>query len=106
MRTSTCESTLNPKWVDPPGHLFVYNVAQLVRVIVYDDDLLGQDVLGMMVGYSVYTLCQEADGNPDGVWFDLWDAQGANEKRGRLKLRVGYYDVADLGDFVGEFPEA
>jgi hypothetical protein len=105
MRTSTCPETLNPKWAEPPGHLFVYNVAQLVRVVVYDDDLLGQEVLGMMVGYSVYTFCKEADGNPDGVWFDLWDAKGANEKRGRLKLRVRYFDVADLGDLPAELPE-
>jgi len=96
VRSSTAENTLNPKWKDPPGHLFVYNVAQLVRITVHDDDVMGADVLGTVVGYNVFLLCREAEkAQKDGLWLSLQDGQG--NPAGQLRIIVRYFDVADLG---------
>lgn len=96
VRSSTAENTLNPKWTDPPGHLFVYNVAQLVRISVHDDDIMGGDDLGAVVGYNVYTLMKEQVASKDGVWYKLQDK--ARKPAGEIKLRFRYYDVADIGE--------
>jgi hypothetical protein len=93
-RSSTAENTLNPKWQDPPCHLFVYNVAQLVRITVHDDDVMGADVLGTVVGYNVYLLAQEAQTSSDGIWLDLQDPKGI--PAGQIKIRVRYFDIANL----------
>jgi hypothetical protein len=95
VRTSTIENNLNPKWSDPPGHLFVYNVAQLVRISVYDDDVMGTDCLGTVVGFNVFLLCKEQEKAGDAMWLNLVDSEG--NAAGMLKIKVRYYDVADLG---------
>merc|ERR1719424_1183481 len=87
IRTSTISDSLDPVWDDPPGHLFVYNVDQLVRIEVHDDDLLsGSDSLGGVFGYNVFTICQEFGGGSDGgKWVDIRNEKGANS--GRLRIR-------------------
>jgi len=95
-RSSTAENTLNPKWDDPAGHLFVYNVAQLVRITVHDDDVMGADILGTVVGYNVFVLMQEQVVNKDGVWYTLIDKD--NKPAGQVKLRIRYFDIADIGE--------
>lgn len=95
VRTSTISNTLDPKWNDPAGHLFVYNVAQIVRITVHDDDVMGQEALGNVLGYNVYAICEECRERPEGIWMDLTDDKG--EPAGKLKIRVKYYDVGDLG---------
>jgi hypothetical protein len=97
VRSSTAENTLNPKWSDPPGHLFVYNVAQLVRITVNDDDALGADTLGTVVGYNVFSLMREQAVNKDGVWYSLVDGGKA---AGQVKLRIRYFDIADIGQLT------
>jgi hypothetical protein len=98
LRTSTIENSVNPKWHDPPSHLFVYNVAQRVQIDVWDDDLMGDDMLGNVNGYSVYWLCKECESAPhDGKWFDVSDPE-TKQPAGRLKIKATYHDVCDLGE--------
>jgi hypothetical protein len=100
VRTSTVSNTIHPKWNDPAGNLFVYNVAQLVRITVHDDDVMGDDVLCTVVGYNVFLLCMEAEKvakenkGVAGMWLNLHDEDG--KPAGQLKIAVRYYDVADL----------
>lgn len=106
-RSSTVEDTVHPVWKDKPICMLIYNVAQLVRVTVYDDDVMGTDILGMLVGYNVYLFCQEAKGKPDGMWFKLVDPQNPRgESVGELRLRVDYFDVADLAKETQPIPKA
>jgi len=93
-RSSTAENTLDPKWKDPPCHLFVYNVAQLVRITVHDDDVMGADILGTVIGYNVFLLAQRGEESKDGLWLDLQDQKGS--PAGQIKIRVRYFDVSDL----------
>jgi len=96
IRTSTAENTTNPVWTDKPGHLFVYNVDQLVRITVEDDDVMGSDdLLGSVVGYNVYLLCKECAGKPDGAWLDVKGTDGA--PAGRLRIRATWFKVGELG---------
>jgi hypothetical protein len=97
VRTSTVPNTLNPVFNDPPGHLFVYNATQIVRITVHDDDLMGTDLLGQVLGYNVVHLCKEAT-VPDGLWLDIVDCKDPEKPAGRLRIRVRYFDVADLGE--------
>jgi len=106
IRTSTVAGTLNPVWKDPPGHLFVYNVMQIVRITVHDDDLYGHDMLGQVLGYSVHSLVHECMGSEDGVWLDVEDFAEPEKSAGMLRVRVGYYDVADLGQFPLGSPQS
>lgn len=97
IRTSTVPDSVDPVWTDPPGHLFVYNVDQLVRINVCDDDVMStDDCLGAVLGYNVFGLCQECAGpsNPDGAWLDVIDANGA--KAGRIRVRATFFDVGDI----------
>mmetsp|Transcript_35242 Transcript_35242/g.64421 ORF Transcript_35242/g.64421 Transcript_35242/m.64421 type:complete len:744 (-) Transcript_35242:148-2379(-) len=100
MRSSTIASTLNPKWSDGPDYLLVYNLSQTIRVEVYDDDQLGFDLIGLLPGYNVYWLCQEAEGKPEGQWFQLQAPESGDMKdfkdAGRIKLRIRYLDLSDL----------
>mmetsp|Transcript_12551 Transcript_12551/g.28056 ORF Transcript_12551/g.28056 Transcript_12551/m.28056 type:complete len:817 (+) Transcript_12551:75-2525(+) len=112
MRSSTIANTLNPKWADGPDHLLVYNLSQVVRLEVYDDDTFADDLIGLLPGYSVYWLCQEAEGKAEGHWFDLQAPEAADKKHkdpgrseskalrdaGRIKLRIRYLDVSSLKD--------
>jgi len=95
-RSSTVGGTLDPKWNDKPIAMFVYNVAQLVRITVYDDNVLGSEVLGMLVGYNVFLFCQATHGKTEGEWFEMTDPHDTKVKVGQLKLRAEYFDVADL----------
>lgn len=95
-RSSTAENTLNPKWNDPSCHLFVYNVAQLVRITVHDDDVMGADVLGTVVGYNVFLLAQEAAASQDGTIVLSLQDQAGTPLPGTIKIRVRYFDVSDL----------
>mmetsp|Transcript_115587 Transcript_115587/g.204330 ORF Transcript_115587/g.204330 Transcript_115587/m.204330 type:complete len:764 (+) Transcript_115587:75-2366(+) len=97
-RSSTVEDTINPKWSDKekPIALFVYNVAQLVRVTVHDDDVMGTDILGMITGYNVFLFCKKTFDKKAGEWFDLVDPLDPTQKVGELKLRCEYFDVADM----------
>lgn len=96
-RTSTVENTLNPQWDDPPGHLFVYNATQIVRITVQDDDLMGDDVLGQVLGYDVVSLCRECENDKD-IWLDVRDAVDPSVPAGQVRVKVKYFDVADLAE--------
>mmetsp|Transcript_20203 Transcript_20203/g.47122 ORF Transcript_20203/g.47122 Transcript_20203/m.47122 type:complete len:820 (-) Transcript_20203:219-2678(-) len=103
MRTSTISNTLNPKWSDGPDYHFVYNLSQVIRLEVYDDDTFTDDLIGLLPGYSVYWLCQEAENKPEGQWFDLQapdtgDGKTKYKNAGRIKLRVRYLDLDDLDE--------
>jgi hypothetical protein len=95
LRTSTVAGTVDPVWNDPPAYLFVYNVAQIVRITVHDDDVMGKDVLGNVRGFNVYRMCKKMENQSDGVWLDVTDLD--DQPAGQLCMRVCYYDVADLG---------
>jgi len=97
-RSNTAENTLNPKWKEPPGHMFIYSVAQLVRITVHDDDVMGADVLGTVVGYNVFVMMQEqvANASKGGVWYQLIDK--ARKPAGQVKLRIRYFDVSNIGE--------
>lgn len=95
-RTSTVENTVNPVWDDMPVNMLVYNAAQLVCITAMDDDVMtSDDALGKVIGYNVYLFCKETNDKPDGVWFDLYNADGKT-KAGQLKIRAQYFDVEDL----------
>mmetsp|Transcript_21353 Transcript_21353/g.39075 ORF Transcript_21353/g.39075 Transcript_21353/m.39075 type:complete len:800 (-) Transcript_21353:46-2445(-) len=101
MRTSTKKNTLNPKWYEGPDYFMVYDLSQVVRLEVYDDDPVYDDHIGLLPGYSVYWLCQEAEGKSEGEWFQLHAPENGDGKRkeaGRVKLRVRYLDLVDLED--------
>lgn len=98
IRTSTQGGTVNPVWKDPPGHLFVYNVDQLVRITVHDDDVLnGDDILGAVRGFNVFLFCKQCADNKNGSWFDVTAPDGS--PAGALRIRCSYFDVGDLGQF-------
>lgn len=96
VRTSTISNTLDPVWSDPPGHLFVYNVDQIVRIVVEDDDVMGSDdVMGTVLGFNVYLLCKECVGKPEGGWLDVTDPQG--NAAGQIRIRAAYFEIGELG---------
>mmetsp|Transcript_26630 Transcript_26630/g.61228 ORF Transcript_26630/g.61228 Transcript_26630/m.61228 type:complete len:797 (+) Transcript_26630:106-2496(+) len=100
-RTSTKRNTLNPKWLDGPDYFLVYDLSQVIRLEVFDDDPVYDDYIGLLPGYSVYWLCQEAEGKSDGEWFQLHAPESSDGKKrdaGRVKLRVRYLDLVDLED--------
>jgi Ca2+-dependent lipid-binding protein len=97
VRTTTIENTCDPKWNDPPGHLLVYNVAQLVRITVHDDDNFGTEMLGSVSGYSVYALCQmmKEAADPQGCfWLDVETHD--RKPAGKLKIRLKYFEIEEL----------
>mmetsp|Transcript_33353 Transcript_33353/g.76095 ORF Transcript_33353/g.76095 Transcript_33353/m.76095 type:complete len:738 (+) Transcript_33353:101-2314(+) len=105
MRSTTIPSTLDPRWKDGPDYLLVYNLSQTIRVEVYDDDTLGSDMIGLLPGYNVYWLCQEAEGKPEGQWFQLQAPDTGDMKdmkdAGRIKLRIRYLDVIGFDEQAG-----
>jgi len=98
MRTSTVSNSVNPTWTDGPDYMLVYNLAQMVRIEVFDDDTFSDDILGQVMGYNVYWLCHKAENIADGVWFELSGKSGDSKKNyGKLRIRLRYLDVTELG---------
>jgi hypothetical protein len=97
-RTSTVSDTVDPVWKEPPGYLFVYNLDQIVQITVKDDDLLADDVLGSVLGYNVFLLCQAcAAGKSGDAWLDVTDPYG--QPAGSLRVRTGFFEIGDLGSY-------
>jgi len=97
IRTSTVSKTTSPTWNDGPDYLLVYNLNQLIRIEVFDDDLLKYDLLGLVPGYNVFWLCNDTANQKDGVWFQLVHPDTPGKPAGRLRIRVRYLDVSELG---------
>lgn len=95
MRTSTIRATTSPKWPDRKDYLPVYNLAQIMKVVVFDDDVVtDDDVIGNAAFETVFAFCENmGDMSPtDGVWFPLtyFQEDGTTASAGELKLRVRF----------------
>lgn len=107
-RSSTVSRSVNPKWSDGPDYMPVYNMNQLVKINIYDDDVLTEDDhIGLVDHVTVYKLCQACEDSQEGfAWFEVLvpSADGTNTSGGRLKLRARFLKTdridRDGEDFV------
>jgi len=94
IRTSTFPGSVCPTWEDGPDFLPVYNLNQLVKISLYDDDVLTEDdSLGWVNALTVYNLCQKAkESDAEGMWLDVkaYDDSEDTKNAGQLMLRVRF----------------
>lgn len=106
IRTSTLQKTLSPSWKDGPDFLFVYSLNQLVRVELFDDDVLTEDdQLGWIKGLTVYWLCKDMEGHPQGKWFDITNPSTGQSDAGRLKFHAKFVSLNRLGQRLKCLPQ-
>eukprot|EP00971_Amphidinium_carterae_P150346 2980778-Amphidinium_carterae.1 len=73
-RTSTVLGTTSPKWTDGPDYLWVYDMTQMVRIDLFDDDVWKEDFLhgtgchARSDGFILIAVPQ-----PDDMWPDSQD---------------------------------
>jgi len=111
IKTTTVNKTTSPKWTDGPDYLPVYNLAQVVKVSVYDADVMSSDFIGHMNLFTVYALWQEmqSDCEPDGgKWFRLEgkDKNGEVVDAGQLKLKVRFMTQGGISRDEAEWDNA
>eukprot|EP00403_Amphidinium_massartii_P001250 CAMPEP_0178381172 /NCGR_PEP_ID=MMETSP0689_2-20121128/5844_1 /TAXON_ID=160604 /ORGANISM="Amphidinium massartii, Strain CS-259" /LENGTH=847 /DNA_ID=CAMNT_0020001343 /DNA_START=53 /DNA_END=2592 /DNA_ORIENTATION=- len=102
IRTSTVMRNTSPKWTDGPDYLLVYDMTQMVRIDIFDDDVWTEDdSLGFVPGFNVYWLCKELEKDPDGVWLQVTHPDEVNNPResaGHVKLRGRYLGIGQLDE--------